>query len=261
MKVSGATDDRLIEAFSRVSRENYLGPGPWEVFVGREYMRTIDGDPRHVYQDILIGVKPEAKINNGQPTLHACCMDAAQLESGARVVHVGAGTGYYTAILACLVGPRGKVVAFEIDTELARRATSNLAGFENVEVHSVSAAEVAIPECDLLYVSAGVTDPPAEWLDALGKDGRLIFPLTADEGSGVMLKVTRTPMDRYAACALIRAGFIPCVGVRSADTARALAAALESESMYNIRSLRRHTAPDATAWCAGNGWWLSTEAP
>jgi protein-L-isoaspartate(D-aspartate) O-methyltransferase len=42
-------------------------------------------------------------------------------------VHIGAGTGYYTAILACLVGPSGKVTGIEVDASLAARATVQMA--------------------------------------------------------------------------------------------------------------------------------------
>ena len=47
--------------------------------------------------------------------------------SGEHVVHIGTGTGYYTAILAHLVGPSGWVTGIEYDCELAARAKANLA--------------------------------------------------------------------------------------------------------------------------------------
>ena len=261
VRVAGAANERLIEAFSCVARERFVGPGPWLVCVGQGYLRTPDDDPRQLYQDILVALDPGATINNGQPTLHACCVDAAGPGLGETVVHVGAGSGYYTAILAQMVGPNGEVVAFEVDAALARRARSNLASCANVGVRAASATEAAIPPCDVMYVNAGVTDPPSAWLDALRIGGRLVFPLTADSGNGLMLKVTRTGPDRYAARALVHAGFVACVGARSAVTSNSLAAALRCDSIERIRSLRRNTPPDATAWCCGEGWWLSTASP
>ncbi len=80
---------------------------------------------------------------------------------GETVVQVGAGSGYDTAIVAQMVGPHGKVVAFEVDAALARRARSNLATCANVAVRAASATEAAIPPCDGMYVNAGVTDPPS----------------------------------------------------------------------------------------------------
>ena len=258
VRVAGAANERLVEAFSCVARERFVGPGPWQVCVGQGYLRTPDDDPRQLYQDILVAIDSGAKLNNGQPTLHACCIDAAELSLGETVIHVGAGSGYYTAILAHMVGPQGEVVAFEVDAALAWRASSILAACPNVDVRAASATEAAIPPCDVVYVSAGITDPPSAWLDALRIGGRLVFPLTADSGNGLMLKVTRTGPDRYAARALLHAGFVACVGARRAATSSSLATALQCDSIERIRSLRRNSSPDATVWCCGDGWWLST---
>ena len=255
--VAGAADARLIDAFAAVARERFVGPGPWDVCVGQRYLRTPDADPRWIYQDVVVALDREAGLNNGQPTLHARCLDEAQVEPGQTVVHVGAGSGYYTALLAQLVGPRGKVVAFEIHEALARRAQANLAAFAQVELRAASAVDAPLPRCDVIYVCAGVTDPPAAWLDALRVGGRLVLPLTTDAGHGVMLAVTRGAGDRYAARALLPVGFVGCVGARNEATSRSLAAALQRDSIERIRSLRRDDAADASAWCRGAGWWLS----
>ena len=252
VRVAGAANERLVEAFSCVARERFVGPGPWQVCVGQGYLRTPDDDPRQLYQDILVAIDSGAKLNNGQPTLHACCIDAAELSLGETVIHVGAGSGYYTAILAHMVGPQGEVVAFEVDAALAWRASSILAACPNVDVRAASATEAAIPPCDVVYVSAGITDPPSAWLDALRIGGRLVFPLTADSSNGLMLKVTRTGPDRYAARALLHAGFVACVGARRAATSSSLAAALQCDSIERIRSLRRNSSPD-TEHCGATG--------
>ena len=255
--IAGSTDERLVDAFAAVARERFVGPGPWDVCVGQRYLRTPDADPRWIYQDVVVALDREAGLNNGQPTLHARCLDEAQVEPGQTVVHVGAGSGYYTAMLAQRVGPRGKVVAFEINEALARRAQANLAGCAQVELRAASAVDAPLPRCDVIYVCAGVTDPPATWLDALRVGGRLVLPLTTDAGHGVMLAVTRGAGERYAARALLPAGFVGCVGARNEATSRALAAALQRDSIERIRSLRRDDAADASAWCRGDGWWLS----
>ena len=255
--IAGSTDERLVDAFAAVARERFVGPGPWDVCVGRDYLRTPDDDPRWLYQDVVVALDRQARLNNGQPTLHARCLDAAQIEPGQTVVHVGAGTGYYTAMLAQLVGPRGKVLAFEVDPVLAARARSNLAACAQVELRAASAVDAPLPCCDVIYVCAGVTDPPAAWLDALRVGGRLVLPLTTDTGHGVMLAVTRGAGERYAARALLPVGFVACVGARNEATTRSLAAALQRDSIERIRSLRRDDAADASAWCRGAGWWLS----
>jgi protein-L-isoaspartate(D-aspartate) O-methyltransferase len=261
VKSAGSSDEKLMDAFTAVPREDFTGPGPWQVFVGSGYIPTISDDPRHLYQDVLIGLAPERKINNGQPSLHARCLSAAAPQRADAVVHLGSGTGYYSAILATLVGPEGSVLAIEREQDLAARAASSLRRLSNVAVRAGSATEVAIPPCDLIYVNAGATHPPAAWLDALRIGGRLVFPLTPNEGFGVMLLVKRKAADVYAASAFARAAFIPCIGARDDATSESLTKALERQSLKEVRSLKRNTTPDSTAWCAGSDWWLSTAEP
>lgn len=258
---AGSTDERLITAFAEAPREDYVGPGPWPFFVGSGYVTSVDNDPRVLYQDALIGLATDRKINNGQPSLHARCLAAAAPAVGERVVHIGAGTGYYTALLASLVGSSGRVTAFEVERDLAERAARNLSHLPHVNVQAASANVAAMPDCDVIYVNAGATHPPAAWLDALSVGGRMVFPLTPNEGFGVMLKVTRTGANTYNAQAFIRAAFIPCIGARDDATSASLAAALERQSLKEVRSLRRGTTPDQTAWCIGSDWWLSSAEP
>ncbi len=258
---AGSKDQRLIDAFAAVPRENYVGDGPWPIFVGSGYLPTISSDPALLYQDVLVGLDQERGINNGQPTLHARCLAAVAPAPGETVVHIGAGTGYYTAVLATLVGPAGRVIAYEIEADLATRARRNLAQFKNVEVVAASASAGALPETDVIYVNAGATHPLGSWLDALRIGGRLIFPLTPDEGFGCMLLVTRKGATAFAAQALMRVAFIPCTGARDVAASAALTTALAVHSLQGVKSLHRGTAPDASAWCVGTGWWLSSTPP
>jgi protein-L-isoaspartate(D-aspartate) O-methyltransferase len=259
---AGVDDARVIEAFATVERERFLGAGPWQIKVAADgYMPSGTDDPAVLYQDLVIGLVPSRGLNNGQPSLHAKCVGTATPRLGERVLHVGAGAGYYTAILAELVGSTGHVDAYEIDADLARRASENLAGNENVTVHAQSGLDGHLPTADVIYVSAGVTHLPEVWLDALRRGGRLIVPLTPTERLGCMLLVTRQSDTAYAARAFSTAGFIPCVGAQDERQSRALAAALDAKSPDDIRSVRRSSQPDETAWCIGDGWWLSTAAP
>lgn len=258
VRSAGSSSEKLIAAFSSTEREHYMGKGPWPIFVGSGYISTLSDDPRLIYQDILIGLATDRGINNGQPTLHARCLTACSPTVGEVVVHIGAGTGYYTAILAALVGDSGRVIAYEIEADLAERARANLRHIRTVKVVSASASAAALPDADVIYVSAGATHPLAAWLDALNIGGRLIFPLTPNEGFGGMLMVTRRDVESYAASIVQRVAFIPCIGGRDDATSKALTAALETQSIGKVKSLRRDARPDGTAWCVGAGWWLST---
>jgi protein-L-isoaspartate(D-aspartate) O-methyltransferase len=212
----------------------------------------------------VVAISTERKINNGQPILHAICLAALNVKEGESVVHVGAGTGYYTAILAKLTGPTGSVVAYEIEPDLAERAGKNLLGLPTVSVRCASGSQGALPECDVIYVSAGASYPLDIWLDALRVGGRLLFPLTSADGPGempgvgAMLLIKHAAVDRYEARFICGAAFIPCVGARDEQTAAKLSAAFKRGGSGNVKSLRRNSPPDETCWCAGNGWWLST---
>ena len=185
-------DERLIAAFASVERERHVGAGPWKVCtLGSGYIDTLDDDPRILYQDVLIGLATDRGLNNGQPSLHARCLAACNPKSGDSVLHIGAGTGYYTAILAELVGPGGEVIAYEIETDLADRARRNLSHLPKVKVIGASGCEATLPKADVIYVNAGATQPMPVWLDALKLGGRLIFPLTPIKGHGCMLLVVR----------------------------------------------------------------------
>ena len=120
----------VVQAFATVPREHFVGPGPWRMLSPRrseDYWSTEDADPRHLYHDVLIAIDETRRLNNGQPSLWAQLFDVLDLAAGDHVIHVGAGQGYYSAILAEIVGPTGRVTAIEIDAALASEARRNLA--------------------------------------------------------------------------------------------------------------------------------------
>ena len=261
---AGATkNERLKAAFASTPREHFVGAGPWKVFAGGNYVETPTDDPAFLYQDVVVALAPERQINNGQPVLHAINLAALDVKQGEKILHIGAGTGYYTAVLARLTGATGTVVAYEIEHDLAQNAIQNLSDFSNVTVEGRSGSEGSLPVCDAIYVNAAATAPLNVWLDALRLKGRLLFPLTPADGpggmpgAGGMLLVTRNDTDRFDARFVCPTMFVSCVGARDEETAQKLSVAFKRGDFRNVRSLRRNSQPDGTCWCAGNGWWLS----
>jgi protein-L-isoaspartate(D-aspartate) O-methyltransferase len=258
----GVTDERVMRAFATVPREDFLGHGPWHVVVEDGYITTPSSDPELVYQDIVISLSLEKGINNGEPSLHARMLAAVAPQPGERVLQVGTGSGYYTALLAELVGPAGRVTALDIDPEMAAWTSRTLASRANVVVECRSGTVQPLPESDVIYVSAGATEPVVAWRDALSPTGRLLFPLTPGRSFGAILLVTRTETPSVLAARFVtRAGFIPCVGAQSEAAVERLQWAFELGGWSKVQSLRCGTSPDESCWYDGEGWWLSRRAP
>ena len=229
-----------------------------------EYWTTEDADPRHVYHDVLIAIDEERRPNNGQPSLWARLYDQLELTRGSHVVHVGAGTGYYSAILAEIVGAAGHVTAIEIDPALAERARHSLTDAWPQAAVVVADGFAFRPDrpADVIVVNAGVSHVSLDWLDALAaENGRLLVPLTTADRWGGSLIIERRggEMQRYPARYVGQIGIIPCIGGRDPIAEERLRAALARSSLATVRSLRRAPEqPDETCWLAGEGWWLST---
>ncbi len=256
-------NERLKVAFASTPRERFTGDGPWKVFAGGNYVETPTDDPAFLYQDVVVALAPERRINNGQPVLHAINLAALNVKQGEKVLHIGAGTGYYTAVLARLTGETGTVVAYEIEHDLAQKATQNLSDFSHVTVHERSGSQAPLPVCDAIYVNAAATAPLNVWLDSLQLNGRLLFPLTPADGpggmpsAGGMLLVARNDTERFDARFVSPTMFVSCMGARDEENAQKLSIAFKHGDFRNVRSLWRNSQPDDTCWCAGNGWWLS----
>jgi protein-L-isoaspartate(D-aspartate) O-methyltransferase len=253
----GVNDPIVEAAFAKVPREAFLGPPPWWFGSGGPLTWSETSQPELLYQDTLVSLDRAKGINNGQPSLHALCIAALHLTRTDHVLHIGAGSGYYTAILAELVGA---VDAYEIDAPLAAQAVNNLAPWPTVRVHPESATGRPLPEADAIYVSAGATHPDPFWLDALRDNGRLLFPLTGDDMWGCMLLVTRLGQE-FAARFVSQCGFIDCAGLRDPVTAARLAAVFRAGGKEQVRSLLRQPPRGASIWFAGDGWCLSTDPP
>jgi protein-L-isoaspartate(D-aspartate) O-methyltransferase len=251
--VANLQSERLVRAFAKVPREHFLGPGPWRVFSpGSETdWSTKDADPRHLYHNLLVVIDAERHLNNGYPSFLAFLIDELQLQPGEHVVHIGCGTGYYTAIMAEVVGSKGHVTTIEIDSGLAERARNNLSYLSYVEVIDGDGGETDSGPCDAVLVNAGATHPRLIWLDSLRRDGRLLMPLTVTEdidggGEGRVLKVTRQP-EGFTASFISGVRIFPCVGGRDTDLNQRLKESFDRKDWKSVQSLRRdkHESSDA----------------
>jgi protein-L-isoaspartate(D-aspartate) O-methyltransferase len=257
-RLNGISSPAILAAFSTVPRERFVGPGPWMIQSCGTHWFTESPDPRHVYRDGLIVLDAAKHLNNGQPSLWAYHLSLLDVHPGDSVIHLGCGTGYYTAILAELTGPQGKIVAIEIDEGLAARARVALEPWPGVTVIQADGSQGPFQPADFIVVSAGATHPLPAWLAALKPQGTLLFPLTATRGPGTMAYVTRKDSDLFAAMLCGSVYFVDFGGARDPAISSELARALRHDNGATVRSLRCDAhEKDGTCWLHGNGWCFS----
>jgi len=268
--VANLTTPALIEALASVPRERFLPPGPWTVRSEADLQapsrQTPDADPRRLYHNLAIAIDASRVLFNGAPSLVSMAIDALRVEPGARVLHVGTGTGYYTALLAHCAGPRGRVLGCEVDEALAARATANLAEWPWVEVKQGDSTDLVDETFDAILVNAGVTHIHDGWMERLAVGGRLMVPLTATMpamgpiGKGPMVLATRgTTDDSWDARLVTFVAIYSAVGLRDDELNVRLGAALRASPFPPIRHLRRDPHAEGPAcWLHARGICLST---
>jgi len=263
------TSAPLVEAFARVPREKFLGPGPWFIgSLGASLSRPAGfqtDNVQHLYHNVPIALDIGRGINNGHPSALALWIDALHLRAGDRIFHLGCGVGYYTAIMAEVIGASGSIVAIEIESDLASRAKANLLEYRNVRVHDGDGGLFDPGECDAIFVNAGVTHPQIRWLDQLAEGGRIVLPLTAsmsaNAGSGVIARIVRSNSS-FSAQVISRVAIYSCASVRDPQMEAPLAKSLENKRLLKLRSVRRRQHdPAETCLAHGHEVCLSTAEP
>jgi protein-L-isoaspartate(D-aspartate) O-methyltransferase len=255
----------LIEAFARVPREKFLGQAPW--YIGSAESRALSAagigrmsylsveDPRDLYHNVLVSIDRTKDLNNGQPGSLACWIDALGLKPGDSAFHLGCGVGYYTAIIAEVVGPSGSVVGLELQPDLAARAKENLGGYANVTVHAGDGAGFDPGPCDAIFVNCGVTHPQNIWLDRLKDRGRLVAPFTMainpTLGQGIMTKIVRTGIG-YSAGMVSPVAIFSGGNLRDPELEPLMEKALRSGGLLKLKSVRRD-AHESAETCVLHG--------
>ncbi|MDJ0786251.1 MAG: protein-L-isoaspartate O-methyltransferase [Myxococcota bacterium] len=259
--------EALVAALARVPREDFLGPGPWnEALGGGESRHTPSADPCHVYRDALFVLDERLGLNNGKPSFVCGLIDVLRIRPGEHAVHVGAGSGYYTALIAELVGSRGRVTAYEVHGELAKRARENLSRWPVVRVvhgDGIGAASGAgFDRADAVLVNAGVNEVPLRLVERLAPGGRLVLPLTVDaprHGVGMVLRIEERGGEHEARF-VGTVGIYPCAAARSVEAEIRLrrAFARGPREPGAVRSLRLDAHDETpSCWLHASGACLS----
>jgi len=158
---------RIAEAFRRVPRHRFLPEVPLDI----------------VYADQAIALRHEGGIaisSSSQPAMMAEMLEMLQPARGERVLEIGTGSGYNTALLAELVGSGGFVASIDLEVDLVAAARERLSalGYERVLVFAGDGArgDAADAPFDAIEATVGVADLPPAWSAQVSHGGRLLVP-------------------------------------------------------------------------------------
>ncbi len=162
------------------------------------------------YRDNALPISANQTIS--QPYIVAKMTELLELKPSDRVLEVGAGSGYQSAVLAKLVSA---VFAIERIPALAAEANERLRalGIANVSVNCADGTngwEMYAP-FDKILVAAGGPEVPRPLLDQLKVGGKLVIPIGADQKSQSLVRVTRTP-NRFVNEEFGPCSFVPLIG-------------------------------------------------
>jgi protein-L-isoaspartate(D-aspartate) O-methyltransferase len=194
LRARGIHDERVLDTMLRVPRHEFVLP---------EYQRQ-------AYEDRPLPIGEEQTIS--QPFIIAVSLQALELAGGERVLEVGTGSGYQTALLAELAR---EVYSIERHASLAARAGEVLTrlGFNNVSV-AVGDGSSGLPQYaafDAIVVSAAAPSLPRSLFNQLAEGGRMVVPVGPPQAQELQL-VCKS--EGTAAVEVLEGcRFVPLVGV------------------------------------------------
>ena len=195
LRARGIHDERVLDAMARVPRHEFVA----ERFQDRAY----DDHPIPIAEGQTIS----------QPYIVAFMLESLALEPNSRVLEVGTGSGYQTALLAEL---SGRVTSIERIPRLAQEAQSTLArrGYNNVDI-IVGDGSQGWPDAapfDAIVVAAAAPRVPSALLEQLAENGRMVIPVGPSDAQELLLvrKVNSRPLSqRLEGCR-----FVPLIGTQ-----------------------------------------------
>ncbi|MBW2980903.1 protein-L-isoaspartate(D-aspartate) O-methyltransferase [Candidatus Woesearchaeota archaeon] len=170
-------DKRLLESFRDVPREKFIPEG----FLGE------------AYGDYPLPIGDGQTIS--QPTTVMIMTQALELKQGDKVLEVGAGSGYQAAIIAKMVGKKGKVITTEIVPSLVKFAKDNLKkiGIKNVKIVGWDGSQGYEKEApyNKIIVTAACPSIPKPLIEQLKDNGIIIAPVGATFGQRMIKGIKR----------------------------------------------------------------------
>jgi protein-L-isoaspartate(D-aspartate) O-methyltransferase len=191
----GILDTHVLEAMRRVPRETF-----------------VPVDRRNLaYEDRPVSIGAGQTIS--QPYIVAAMIEALHLAPGDKMLEIGGGSGYASAVAAQIAG---RVFTIERIPELAQAAKDNLlaAGIGNVTVRCGDGTEGWPEEApfDAILVSAGAPEAPQTLLHQLTIGGRMVIPVGSDPTAQDLVRITRTGAEAFQRVYLTSVRFVPLIG-------------------------------------------------
>ena len=190
----GVHDQRVIEAMLKVPRHLFVEPG----------LRS------HAYSDASLPIGHKQTIS--QPYMVAAMSSALELTGEERILEIGTGSGYQTAILSMLVK---RVYSIERISALAggaRRVLDQLAMSNiNIKVGDGTIGWLDQSPFDGILVAAGAPDVPEGFLQQLEIGGKLVLPI-GDRQEQILMRVTRVNGENFKREQLMGCRFVPLIG-------------------------------------------------
>jgi protein-L-isoaspartate(D-aspartate) O-methyltransferase len=168
---------------------------------------------REAYDDTPLPIEAGQTIS--QPYIVALMLEAARLGATDRLLEIGAGSGYASAVAAQLAGHVDAIERHPLLVDLARERLARL-GCTNVAVHAGdgSAGWPAGAPYDAIVVSAAGPRVPQALREQLAIGGRLVLPVDAGYGAQRLLLVSRLADDAWHEDDLGGVVFVPLVGAQ-----------------------------------------------
>ena len=154
--------NNTIEAFKNIDRLNFV----------------LDKNLSDVYEDHPLQIGHNQTIS--QPTTVAMMLEMLSPQKGEKVLDIGSGSGWTTALLSYIVGEKGSVIGLERITELVKFGEKNLQkyAFKNSKIIQASNKLGLVGEkFDRILVSAAADEFPAELTHQLKPNGKLVIPV------------------------------------------------------------------------------------
>lgn len=160
----------------------------------------------------------EAGQTISQPYIVALMIESAGVRPGAKVLEIGAGSGYAAAVLGRIAG---RVIAIERHRELADLAAARMArlGYANVDIVHGDGS-VGCPDeapFDAILAAASGRHVPQGLCDQLAIGGALVMPIGAVDDAQRLIRVVREAADRFRQDDLGAVRFVPLIGAGGWD--------------------------------------------